>query len=212
MFEFLVLEEVSDKSLLVQREQFWIDLLHPEYNICLVAGSSIGVVRSDDFKKKVSIAVRARPPISAETRGKLSASSKRLDRHIPPMTPEQRALADEKRRGVTRTPEQREKIRVGTIESIERRKLAGVLMAHSGETKRKIGVANSGKKHPGKKLSEETKRKIGDANRGNKPPPISEETRKKLSDAHMGRTWTPEQIAKRVATKKANKLAKQQAA
>lgn len=56
---FEIIEYVSDKSKLIQREQFWIDFFKPTYNISKIAGSRLGV------------------PVSEETRKKLSASQKK---------------------------------------------------------------------------------------------------------------------------------------
>jgi hypothetical protein len=51
----------------------------------------------------------------------------------------------------------------------------------SDETRRKLSLANKGKKR--KPLSEETKIKIGNANKLKKHYPLSDETKKKLSEA-----------------------------
>ncbi len=57
-FEFLVLEtiEITDniKEILLNREQFWIDNLSPEYNILQVAGSTLGYHHTEETKKKIS--------------------------------------------------------------------------------------------------------------------------------------------------------------
>lgn len=57
-FEFEILETLSIddniKENLLKREQFWIDNLKPEYNILLVAGSSLGYHHSDGTKQKIS--------------------------------------------------------------------------------------------------------------------------------------------------------------
>jgi group I intron endonuclease len=37
---------------LLKREQYYIDTLHPEFNICQVVNSCLGVVRSEEFKQK----------------------------------------------------------------------------------------------------------------------------------------------------------------
>jgi group I intron endonuclease len=39
---FEILEEIVDLSLLTEREQFYLDLLKPEFNMCPAAGSSLG--------------------------------------------------------------------------------------------------------------------------------------------------------------------------
>jgi group I intron endonuclease len=54
----------------VSREQYYIDLLNPEYNILKIAGSSLGFKHSDESRAKMSA------PKSEATRTKLSALNK----------------------------------------------------------------------------------------------------------------------------------------
>ena len=57
-FEFEVLEiiDITDdiKKRLLDREQFWIDNLNPEYNILRVAGSNLGYNHTEETKQKIS--------------------------------------------------------------------------------------------------------------------------------------------------------------
>lgn len=58
-FIFEVIEYVEDKSKLLEREQFWIDKLNVcdrsiGYNICKIAGNTLGQIFSDEAKKKKS--------------------------------------------------------------------------------------------------------------------------------------------------------------
>lgn len=57
-FSFYVVEVVTDKSRLLEREQWWIDQLVASeddyYNILLVAGSQIGKPCSEETKRKIS--------------------------------------------------------------------------------------------------------------------------------------------------------------
>jgi group I intron endonuclease len=46
--------EYCEKSDLLEREQYYIDLLKPEYNILKIAGSSLGFKHSEDTKAKIS--------------------------------------------------------------------------------------------------------------------------------------------------------------
>jgi hypothetical protein len=46
--------EYCDVSKLLEREQYYFDLLEPDYNIAKVAGSTIGIPRSEEFKNKLS--------------------------------------------------------------------------------------------------------------------------------------------------------------
>ena len=51
-FEIIILEIVEDLSLLIQREQYWIDNIRSTYNICKIANSSLGVKRSEETNEK----------------------------------------------------------------------------------------------------------------------------------------------------------------
>lgn len=55
VFEVSFLEILDDENKLLDREQFYIDLLHPEYNICKIAGCSRGVVKSEETKNKLRV-------------------------------------------------------------------------------------------------------------------------------------------------------------
>ncbi len=52
-FVFVILEYVECSEDLIIREQWWLDTVNPEYNICRVAGSSLGVKRSEATKEKI---------------------------------------------------------------------------------------------------------------------------------------------------------------
>ena len=55
-FTFSILEKVSDKQDLIKREQYYINILTPAFNINQIANSSLGVKRSDITKEKIRIA------------------------------------------------------------------------------------------------------------------------------------------------------------
>jgi group I intron endonuclease len=71
---FDILESCQEQDM-IAREQFYIDKLEPWFNICKVAGRTIGVIQSDITKKKrgkaIALAVRNRTP---EERMRVSAS------------------------------------------------------------------------------------------------------------------------------------------
>nr|QBM09657.1 hypothetical protein [Dactylella sp.] len=52
-FSLEILEYCS-VSVLLKREQYYLDLLKPTYNIEKVAGSSLGLTRSEETKSKIS--------------------------------------------------------------------------------------------------------------------------------------------------------------
>lgn len=69
-FLFEVIEEVKDKTKLLEREQFYLDTLKPfderGYNICIVAGSNLGLKRSAESCARISAGkkgIRTRPRI-----------------------------------------------------------------------------------------------------------------------------------------------------
>ncbi len=53
-FRFFILEEVDDSNSLIEREQYYIDNLKPEYNLAPRAGSQLGLVLSAESKLKIS--------------------------------------------------------------------------------------------------------------------------------------------------------------
>lgn len=100
-FEFAVLEEVADRSLLIEREQVWLDAFRPYYNTCRVAGSVAGHSVSAEGRKKISEAQkgRKRGPLSPETRAKISAANRGK-----PLTAEHRAKLAAAKLGRKRGP------------------------------------------------------------------------------------------------------------
>jgi group I intron endonuclease len=52
-FVFEILEEISQEELLLSREQFFIDNLKPKYNICKIAGNSLGYKFTKEQKLKM---------------------------------------------------------------------------------------------------------------------------------------------------------------
>ena len=58
-FAFVILEYVkNEKVLILEREQYYIDLLKPAYNIAKIAGSVMGIRRSMEQRIKLSINMR----------------------------------------------------------------------------------------------------------------------------------------------------------
>jgi len=74
-FLFHILDYCEDLDELVACEQQWMDSLHPFYNINTKASSSIGVVRSEETRKKISNAKRGLT-LSPEHKAKISAGGR----------------------------------------------------------------------------------------------------------------------------------------
>lgn len=158
-FQFEVLETILFNDCLIELEQKYINKLKPEYNLAPTAGSSLGVKRSEETKRKLSESHKGKH-LSEETRRKMSEARKgnknMLGKHYSEETKRKMSEANKGKHP-------------------------------SEETKRKISEALKGKHYPkmseahkGKHHTEETKRKLSEVNKGKH---LSEETRKKMSEA-----------------------------
>lgn len=77
-FLFEILEEVS-VELLIEREQFYLDSEQPEYNVCPIAGNTLGRKASAETRRRQSAYHTANPHFlgrkhSEETRQKIRAA------------------------------------------------------------------------------------------------------------------------------------------
>lgn len=149
-FKFIQIEEVTDKTKLLEREQYYLDtllfaqeyiknndqrFLELGYNLSPTSSSPLGIKRSEETKKKCSIANLGRT-LSEETKNKMKG-------RVPP------------NKGIPLTEDQKQVIREANLGKIL-----------SEETKNKISISNTGKPSwcKGKtgvfKWSEEAKEKI----------------------------------------------------
>ena len=186
-FIFEAIEKLEpNKGKLLEREQCWIDSLTPEYNICKIAGSCLGIKLSDETKQKMSEAQKGKFH-SEET--KLKMSEARKGKH----------LSEDHKRKMSESKKGEKNHNFGKHLSEEiRQKLSEVQKGthigeknsfygkkHSDETKQKMSEAQKGKH-----LSEETKRKMSESKKGEKHPfygkHLSEEAKQKLSEARKG--------------------------
>lgn len=128
-------------------------------------------------------------------------------------TPEYKQKQSVAHRGKKATPEHKAKLaaagRGRQVSSETREKLAAANRGREclPETRAKLSDANKGTAPPNKgiPMSEEQKEKLSLANLGKKPSP---ESRAKTSMALRGRKQSPEQVAKRVASRKRTLIAK----
>lgn len=156
-FEFSILE-YCDKELLLEREQSYINTQKPSYNICPIAGNSLGFKHSEESKQKISQAQKGRP---SNTLGKHFSEEAKQNISIAHMghvhTEEHKQHISEANKGRVVTKETRKKI------SGEQNHMFGKHL--SDETKLKISEAQNGERNHnfGKKMSEEQKRKISEA-------------------------------------------------
>lgn len=74
---FVDLIEICSPESCIEREQWWIDSIHPHYNLCRKAGSSLGRVFTEESKRKMSESQKKRFEDNPELRKKLSDSAKK---------------------------------------------------------------------------------------------------------------------------------------
>ncbi len=171
VFEFIVLEEVPNKSRLIEREQFLLDALLPEYNLCGTAGSTLGRTHGPEARAKIGQASRGRV-ITPEWRANLSKAGKGLKR-----SPEIRAKMSQVRLGKKATPETRAKMslqRKGRKLSPEHRE-AVARASRTPERRAVVSKANSGRV-----FTPEMRAKWSQVQMGHV---VSPETRRKMSES-----------------------------
>jgi group I intron endonuclease len=124
-FQFAVIE-CCEKSSLREREQYYIDTLHPAYNISPTAGSPQGHKHTDEARRKISgagkrlweanrekmLSINIGRACSEETRAKISSSM--MGKNKSGHKPDQRAIENMRaaQKGHSVSQEQREKLRV----------------------------------------------------------------------------------------------------
>lgn len=86
IFEFKILETIREELLfewLLKREQWWMDLLGSTdpnygYNICPIAGSPLGIKRSEESKEKMAAAKRKYPVGTKRVRKKAAEDNQKI--------------------------------------------------------------------------------------------------------------------------------------
>ena len=144
------LEECErDKMVLLPREQAWMDLLLPVFNLSPVAGSNLGYKHTDEARANMSAAQQRRPPVSEETKLKLREAN--LGKSP---SAETRAKISAAHTGRKHTPESLEKMSTVQAERMsspeERQRVSDALMGHEvpEETRTKISETLKGRQPP----------------------------------------------------------------
>jgi group I intron endonuclease len=181
-FKFEIIEEVSNPDHLLSYEQVYLDYYKSYeeergYNICKVAGSQLGMKRTEETRQKMREAAKN---ISEETRQKMREAS--IGRKH---TEETKQKLREANTGKKLSEETKQKLKKTS-------KMLG--KKQSEETRRRIGEARRGRKH-----SEETKQRIREVARLRKH---SEETKQKLRKINLGKKHSEETKNKMINTRR----------
>lgn len=159
-FEYSIIE-YCNKEELRAREQHYIDLLSPAYNVQKFVGSNLGLKHSEETKRKISEANKGR--VFTQTH----KDNIKKNRSHPVFTEEARRKISIANKGKKMSKE-----------SIEKMKKAKQNI--SEETREKLRKSSIGNKsNLGRKNSEESIKKMIETKKNN----LSDETRKKLSEA-----------------------------
>ena len=215
-FIFCLVEIVPDTANLIKAEQFWIDLCdsyHDGYNCCPIAGSALGRICSEETRAKMSVAQKGKTR-SDEILQKMSLAARNI-------SDETRAKMRLSKLGKKHTDESKAKMSASLklrppVSEETKSKARGRI--HSKETKAKM--SESAKNKP--PISEETRTKMSEVAKNReysketrakmsiaqKNKTMSEEAKEKIRLANTGKHQTKESIAKGLATRAANKLAK----
>lgn len=203
-FRFRVTESCGEEQL-ISREQAAIDACDAAgrgYNILPTAGCLEGRKHTEEIKAKIGAAHKGKV-ITPEARAKISHA---LTGKVP--TLETRAKTSTTLKGRIITPEHRAKIsasRKGGVFSPQHRanlSAARKRRVITPETKAKLRAVMVDRM-----ATPEARAKIGAALKGKK---LSQKTRAKMSEAQRGRVLSLESIAKRTATRAANRQAQAQ--
>lgn len=150
-FSFEVIEIVPLVGLLIEKEQHYIDLRNPDFNICRVAGSHLGCVRTSQTRRRIKESLlkirhhlsqaKLGKKKSIETRRRMSAAQignkKALGKKA---TPEARANMRRAQSGKMFSAETRAKISA----SLTGRKSTRGFYRHSPGTIEKMSAAHKG--------------------------------------------------------------------
>lgn len=153
-FHFELLES-CDVTSLIEKEQAYLDSERPVYNVSPTAGRTAGVIRSDEYKTKLSKSQSGKV-ISAETRRKISIGMKGKKNSLGVKRPQSQSTIEKIKNALLGhfvSPETRTKI--GSKNKGRK---------HSEEARRKIGAASVGNKHNlGRVHPEEERKKRAEA-------------------------------------------------
>ncbi len=155
--------EVCERPLLLTREQVYLDLYSPYFNTCMVAGSPLGVKRSQQFKDKISESNRRRV-LSDETKDKIRQKALGRRGH----------MSGKHHRQETKDKISAARLLANIVLSPEHKaKLTFKGGKHSDEHKKRLS-----ERQKGSTLSPETRAKISLSRKGFR---MSEETKQKIS-------------------------------
>ncbi len=110
-FEIIFLEIIDDKKVLIAREQFFIDLIRPKYNIRIIAQSNLGLKDSNEVKTLKSKVAKTRGQNEKQLLALKKAQSNRIGKPVTGMVKESLKLGPISMIGKPKSEDTKEKIR-----------------------------------------------------------------------------------------------------
>ena len=209
-FDFSVLEVVDSRCDLISAEQRHIDSFNPTYNVCMVAGSPLGVKQSEESKAKKAAAMKGRV-FSEESKAKMRyARALAYQRYLD--STKVFALDKALKRRISKATSVAKGTNKRVISSEHRAKLSAAKLGKGFSDSHKKALSEAAIKRGAPLLSAESRQR-GDAKR--RGVKRTEEQIARMSQAAVGRKWPEDVIRKRAESLKrtlaAKKAAKQQA-
>lgn len=128
-FVFKILE-ICDKNKLIEREQYWLDKLNPDYNVCKIAGNTSGRKLSSESIDKMKSKLKGRKHTD-EAKVNMSKSRKgKTHKKGYKLSEETRAKMRKAKLGIKLSDERKAKLSISKTGH-----------KHSEETKRKMSEA-----------------------------------------------------------------------
>jgi len=117
--KFSVVEFCPEENLII-REQWYFDNWETEFNICKIAGSTLGVYPSEETKKKLSESRKGNKNSSGHKHSEESKKKMSETRKGCIISVEHRRKISESKKGINNmTPEHKEKLRLANINRIQ---------------------------------------------------------------------------------------------
>lgn len=201
-FEFILIEQISNVNLLIEREQYWIDYYKSYddkfgYNICPKAGSKLGFKHSEESKKKMRSKtltdeqkehlrkINLGKKASEETKRKISVANTGCTPWNTGLTFKIGPWSDTHRKNWEDSISIREER--DYISPLKGRRRNEGTIEKMKPTMFVLGNAPWNKGIKTGSMSEEQRKAISDANKGKKKPPFSDEHLQNLRISHLGK-------------------------
>ncbi len=100
-FKFDIIEEIIDKKKLLKREQMWMNLFKPQYNIAKTAGSMLNFNHRSESKEKMSISRKGSIPWNKGKTFEDTYSQEKINQLKKAMSSQGRVFSSEHKKNIS---------------------------------------------------------------------------------------------------------------